>query len=205
MPSSPSVAPFCIPSGSTCCGDTFCNAGESCCGGGCCAAVSLFSRLPSLPPGFLLPCLVLKTPSLTHAEHYLQHQTHRLRLLSHRRPLLRSYQLLRPRLSKLLKPSRPSAAMLSSRHTLLPRLPPRGVGLLCFLHDRAPGFNKPTRYDRGGHFGSLCCFVSNACEHECDAYCDDFGRVEGRWGLFLGVSDTDCICWCGRGVDDLCP
>lgn len=51
MPGSPSVAPFCIPSGSTCCGDTFCNAGESCCGAGCCAAVSLFLQLPppSLP------------------------------------------------------------------------------------------------------------------------------------------------------------
>ena len=51
MPASSSdlVAPFCIPVGSTCCGDTFCVAGEVCCGGFCCPAVCLFF-LPSLYP-----------------------------------------------------------------------------------------------------------------------------------------------------------
>ncbi|KAM0799925.1 hypothetical protein BDR22DRAFT_272021 [Usnea florida] len=42
------VAPFCMPSGSTCCGNTFCVEGESCCGEFCCAAVSLTFPYPSV-------------------------------------------------------------------------------------------------------------------------------------------------------------
>ena len=42
MPTSSDLAPFCMPIGSTCCGNTFCVAGESCCGGFCCPAVRLF-------------------------------------------------------------------------------------------------------------------------------------------------------------------
>ncbi|KAF6233889.1 hypothetical protein HO173_008101 [Letharia columbiana] len=37
---SSSVPPFCMPTGSTCCGDTFCVADETCCEEGCCPALT---------------------------------------------------------------------------------------------------------------------------------------------------------------------
>ena len=40
MPRSQNVAPFCIEQTASCCGDTFCKAGEACCGDFCCPLVS---------------------------------------------------------------------------------------------------------------------------------------------------------------------
>ena len=42
MPTSSSIAPFCMPTGSACCGNSYCAVGENCCEGFCCAAVRLF-------------------------------------------------------------------------------------------------------------------------------------------------------------------
>ncbi|KAK4694599.1 hypothetical protein P7C71_g3006, partial [Lecanoromycetidae sp. Uapishka_2] len=38
MPNSTLIAPYCMPTGSTCCGNTFCVEGETCCGDFCCAS-----------------------------------------------------------------------------------------------------------------------------------------------------------------------
>lgn len=40
MPTSKTIAPFCVVGNATCCGDTYCSAGETCCGGACCPSVS---------------------------------------------------------------------------------------------------------------------------------------------------------------------
>lgn len=57
MPTVSSEAPFCKPSGSTCCTNTFCVESETCCGdGGCCHAVSL-AQLP-IPSEFALTQLL---------------------------------------------------------------------------------------------------------------------------------------------------
>ena len=45
IPSSTVIAPFCVPQGSSCCGNTYCEAGETCCGGSCCPAVSLVFKI----------------------------------------------------------------------------------------------------------------------------------------------------------------
>lgn len=164
MPTSPSVGPFCMPTGSTCCGDTFCVVGETCCGEYCCAPVSLFFPFhPSLLSSHRLP---YTSASLTEIEQHLQPQSRRLRLLPHRQHLLRSCHLLRSRLVQLLQPSGPSATMLSHRHTLLPRLQASWMGLLCQFYHCVLHF-KRSDYDCGGHFESLHRSWGNVYEHGC--------------------------------------
>lgn len=57
MPTSKLVAPYCMPTGSICCGNTFCMAGETCCGDFCCATVRSSSLLqcPFLRSANLVP------------------------------------------------------------------------------------------------------------------------------------------------------
>lgn len=150
-------APFCImPTGSTCCGDAFCVAGESCCGGGgggggfCCPAVRSCLRPYFQLPFFRFPhpfyiCRDEQTPSnpLQPTEHHLQPQPQpsprlRPRLLPPRRHLHRSRNLPRPLLIRLLSgidfPSS-SAAMLSGRDAILSGFRAERIRLLCRFHN----------------------------------------------------------------------
>lgn len=189
MPTSPNIGPFCMPTGSTCCGDTFCVAGQSCCGEFCCAAVSPLQHFrprsplacrPVFPSKRARPVfLTLKT------EICLQRQDHRLRLLPLWRhlPGICTPYLLRSRLVKLLEQSLPAAPMLSLHRTLLSRLQTIRSGLLCQLHDRVFRF-LCTGHDRGWHFRYLCTFCGRVYDQGCYAYGDYFCGVEWARGCF---------------------
>ena len=181
MPASSDLAPFCMPIGSTCCGDTFCVAGESCCGGFCCPAVRTSFFLPSFLPSYLPPSSPPPSPpkfpspsshstnllnresiksDKENPEHNLQPQPLNLRLLPPRRPLLRPRHLLRPRLAQLLLflllllPIATAAAMLSALPALLSRFAAQWVRLLRQLHAHIVDFND-TGHDCRGHRGRI--------------------------------------------------
>ncbi|KAA6412826.1 MAG: hypothetical protein FRX48_03819 [Lasallia pustulata] len=49
MAASNSIAPFCIAHNSNCCGDTYCNPGETCCGNACCPSNTTCTTNPIAP------------------------------------------------------------------------------------------------------------------------------------------------------------